>query len=228
MHEPDDRDPAVDPWRDAYRRLQTEGSSSCPDREILVAAALGELEAGRSIEVADHVVSCKSCTATYRDALDLIEETGAMVTPARPARFARSFVRRRGALAAAAALAAVAVGLTLTVRWLGVQEQNIPGPERGGVTDKAETEPPDRARLTSPPDRLVWPADEGAEAYWVVLYDEASTPIWRSQDLREPSVDLPEDARAALRPGQTCYWRVFHRRGLEVRQSDLRRFDLVW
>jgi hypothetical protein len=53
-------------WRQAYRALQTLGSSACPSDDQLIALVLNEVCAGERQRLADHIVQCQRCTDTYR------------------------------------------------------------------------------------------------------------------------------------------------------------------
>lgn len=105
-------DPELKDWRRAWRRLQEAGSDACPPDEALAALALGEVSAEERTALADHVASCRRCSAVYRDLLDLHREAQRLAgaaPAAAPDATAAPPRRTAWAVAAAAALAAVSL-----------------------------------------------------------------------------------------------------------------------
>ena len=80
---PDDLD--LESWRQAYRDLQSRGSPSCPSDEHLIAFVLHEDLGAERERLADHVVSCRRCTALYQVLLRVHRDlTGAHTDPEPP------------------------------------------------------------------------------------------------------------------------------------------------
>jgi hypothetical protein len=52
----------LESWRQAYRDLQSRGSSSCPPDDRLIALVLHEHPGAEREQLADHIVSCRRCT----------------------------------------------------------------------------------------------------------------------------------------------------------------------
>jgi hypothetical protein len=105
-------------------------------------------------------------------------------------------------------------------------EQERPVSERGPRPAAIAVHPADGSVVEAAPRRLSWPPGERAEDYRVVLYDDASTPIWESGRSRSPAVELPEDVRARLPPGRVVYWRFVTHAGIEQSRSPLFRFTV--
>lgn len=216
-----------DPWRDTYRRLQSEGTPSCPGTERLCALVLGELAEKERLELADHVVSCKRCSETMRDLLELHGEAAPELSIAapRPASAWRALGGWR--LAGAAAVVGLALGLTFVARRSPAPPAAPHPAVRGSAGAVVGLEPEDRATLSLPPARLEWPAEEGVEGYSIVLYDFEATPLWESPLVSVPAIEIPEAVRAQIASGGTYYWRVTSLTGIERRQSDLHSFTLA-
>ncbi len=226
MADIEDDGPELEAWRRAGRSLQIDGSDKCPDpgqlAELVIMGAGG---AGGSGALADHIVSCRRCLPAYRSLLALhghaateLKESGAP----RSHRWMRSV--------AAAAVLIIGAG----VSWVLWRERITPREESADRSAQPESlaleqtpsEPPDLARIASPPPRFSWSAEPGADVYWVVLYDAASTVIWESPRVSQTHVVLPPEAGELLIAGEPSFWRVFWVEGLEQRQSPLRQFTL--
>ena len=68
--------------------------------------------------------------------------------------------------------------------------------------------PQQGARLSTPPGRLAWAAEDAGAVYRVVIYDVESVPWWESERTPAPAVELPAAVRDRLAAGGTFYWRV--------------------
>jgi hypothetical protein len=221
MREPSEDDAGVPAWRDAYARIQVEGSDACPSDERLASLALGELVGAERSELTGHVVSCKRCSLATRDLLDLRRESERGLP--RPRR--RRWPRWRIAVAAAAVVSVV--GIPILLRRAGPSAPATPSFPRGQAEATGAIEPPDRATLPIAPAVLRWPKEAGADGYQAVLYDAEATPFWESPVVVEPEVEIPASVRAALRAGSHYYWRTTTIAGIDRRSSPLRRFHLA-
>lgn len=68
--------------------------------------------------------------------------------------------------------------------------------------------PAEGAQLDGIPHRLGWPAQVGARAYRVVVFDTEAEPLWTSADLTSNELAVNEPLAATLRPGSTYLWLV--------------------
>lgn len=217
-----DDDPELEAWRRAGKTLQIDGSDRCPDP-----GQLAELVIRGSGPLADHIVSCRSCLPVYRSLLALHEHAAREL---KESGAPRSNAWRRG-VAAAVAVLIVGAGMS----WVLWRERITPeegsaersADRESAALEQASSEPPDLAMVASPPPRFSWSPEPGADLYWVVLYDAASTVIWESPRVSQTFVVLPPQAGARLVAGEPSFWRVFWVEGLEQRQSPLRQFTLA-
>jgi hypothetical protein len=128
--------------------------------------------------------------------------------------------------AALVATVVVVAGVSLTL-WRAPHPGGMPTPgERGGRFETMQVEPPHRAALPAPPERLAWSPVESVEGYHVILQDSELTPIWESPRVAATSVVLPETVRHGLQPGRAYYWRVIIHEAIDQRQSNLFQFTL--
>lgn len=68
--------------------------------------------------------------------------------------------------------------------------------------------PADGAQLDAMPRRLAWPAQVGASAYRVIIFDTDGEPLWTSADLTNNELAVNEPLAAILRPDSTYLWLV--------------------
>jgi len=216
-----DDDPDLEAWRRAGKTLQVDGSDRCPDP-----GQLAELVITGSGALADHIVSCRSCLPMYRSLLALHEHAAKeLKEPGAP----RSHAWRRG-VAAAAAVLIVGAGVSWVLwreRITDDRSADRSAHPESAALERTSSEPPDLAMVAAPPPRFSWSPEPGADVYWVVLYDAASTVIWKSPRVSQTHVVLPPEAGARLVSGEPSFWRVFWVEGLEQRQSPLRQFTLA-
>ena len=206
-------DSRLEELRASYRQTMTAGSESCPGDEALAALAVGERD-GESAGLADHVVTCRRCAERYRTLRELHRAADRRATPE-----ARRRRRPLRAVFAVAAMLVVALGL---YRFLALPSQE---PSPGGTEDPLrasaagiEVTPADGAALEAPPRSLSWSAQIGAGTYRVLLFDAAAEPLWESEPLDRPRVDLPEPAVEQLRGGGSYFW-VVRRSGFAKRRE---------
>jgi anti-sigma factor RsiW len=192
-------------WRRAYRDGLPEGSPDCPSEEELVSLVVGEASADERARLADHLVACARCAATYRTLGDLHREASS--AGRRAGRV--TWTQRRLVVWAAAAVLLVAVGVALRVAPVRLPTGGPQGEVmRGRPLTAAPVEPEQGARLATPPRRLAWKAEDAGATYRVVLYDVESVPIWESDRTSEPALALPSTVQDRLARGGTFYWRV--------------------
>jgi len=217
----------LEAWRRAWRDTRETASSSCLSEDLLAGLLMGDVAPETRMRAADHVVSCRRCAARYR-ALSLLRDEAPPAVASASVEAAGATTRYPATWRIASLAAAVLVGVGLS--WLMIDrrvgEGPLPGSERGGPRAQARAEPADGAILGTAPSRFEWPPEREADSYWIVLYDDRSTPIWTSPAGGDLSVMLPEDERGALEPGRSYFWRVFFIQGVERRQSQLHRFSI--
>lgn len=203
--------PTDDELRDLWRSATAASPAEHPDADELERAARGELPPADRERVADHLVECGDCAALVRRLGDLQRwaDAAASEVSARGAAAVSGTEHHRRwrpvlGLAAALVLATLA-GLAI---W---QLAPVPGgkpPDALRSSAPAAVRPISGATLSEPPSHLAWPAQPGAAAYRVVLYDERAEVLWRGPAVRGTELDLPPDAAALLRPGHSYSWSV--------------------
>ena len=180
----------------------------CPPPERIWAAVGGELSSDGLRDVVDHTVTCAVCAESWRLAAELIAEEASAAHP-EPAEepgpsengFWRSWLQ-------VAALMVVLAGAGLLLRPDGAPS---PAPVRSG--DEAGISaltPQDRAlpreafvlRWTGPAPGLRY----DVEVTWITA--EASTVVFRAQDLEETEVRVPPEALAELPSEARLLWEV--------------------
>jgi hypothetical protein len=189
---------------DAVRRsFATPGPApdpdACPATDRIWAASHGELDAGATGEVVDHLHACPSCAAEWRAAAPAVEEsTAATSSPA----------GRRSPPVAWLALAAtliVAVGLVFLLR---------PGATFEAPAFRADQEPGIRSLIPEgaalPRDRFLlrWEPVEDDALYAVQVDRQDLTPVHDARDLGVSELLVPEEALQDVPAGATLVWRV--------------------
>ena len=134
---------------------------------------------------------------------------------------------RYRAVAAIAAIVVLVAGSSLIVWQSKIHQEPPASNERAPISLGLNVEPPNKAAINQPPERLAWSAIEGGLTYRVVLYDFQSTPIWESGPLKESSATLPVAVRQLLLRNQPYYWRIIFEDKIEQRQSELFQFTIT-
>lgn len=169
-------------------------AAGCPDDERLAALVVGELTGDERADVADHVVRCARCAASYRDLLELHAAAGAEPSPARSPLASRAWWLSAGV----AALLVLGVALFMP-------RPTAPDPAvlRGG----GEVAAWPAGTLDESPLEFRWPAQALADGYTVELFDREARPIWSAASA-EPRLVLDPDQRALIDAGGGYYWIV--------------------
>ena len=195
--EPAADDAALARWRVAYRASMQGASAACPSDEALVALVQGEISPDERRTAAAHVVACRACTDNYRLLLQLHDE----VRPGHRAHWRW----RTASIAAALILAALGAALLWQARqsWMhgGFSEEGIRGPA-------VSIQPADRASLPAPPLEFIWPAQTGATAYRLRLYDSGGDPVWQPAPVNESRVTVSREIAESLERGRPYFWVV--------------------
>ena len=188
----------------AYRELQIPGSDQCPDADALAALAVGETPTGEREGLADHVVSCRRCSESYRSGAD--SRAG---VPTRAG--ARSW---HPGWIAAAAIALVAAGGVIVFR-SARREEALRG---SGRETAGSVAPADGAALANPPAVFRWPPQPQAEGYRVKLFASNGDTVWEGDAGAVHRLEVPEAAKSRLRPGQSHFWTVEVQMPLETQR----------
>lgn len=188
----------------------------CPPPERLWEAATGELDPAATGDVVEHLAACPQCAESWRLATAFAaEEAGGVrdlaATAGSPRAAGRAFAWRPW-LAAAAAVAAVAVGLVWVVPELvgPAPATDAPvyreaAPEAGAIRSAL---PADRALSRRAP-VLVWsPVETPGTTYDIDVTTEELVPVAEARGLEEASFQLPAGALDALPAGTRLLWRV--------------------
>lgn len=199
-------------YRDGTRRAR---QIDCPDSEMLPRAAAGELPPAELDALVSHLASCSDCSEELQLARPLL------VKGAAPGGARRTW-HLVLPLAAAVLLAA---GVAILTR--SPSRPGGPSAVRGAESSGERTVPPNGARLPEPPAGLEWTNAPPAESFEIVVFDAASTEVWRSTPSVAPKAVLPAGFRSSLRPGAPYYWRILAVRGVERSTSPLFRFEIA-
>jgi anti-sigma factor RsiW len=197
----------------------------CADASRIDAYLRNELSPEEAARFEEHYFDCPECFRELGERSALAEA----LKEAGPAAFAARVPARkswRWALAAAAALLSVAVGLKLfSPRPPKPSEITFSGDETVRGASLGIVGP--SGALGAAPERLEWRAVSRAAEYSVALEEGAST-IWKATTAAS-SADLPEDIRLKLRAGVAYTWRVraYTSRGTLVAVSDPAVFTLI-
>src|SRR5262249_5752198 len=172
-----------------------------PSDDTLAAFVLGDLSGEDRSRCADHIPSCRACTADYRALAEVHAQTSAALRP------------RDGWRAAwvAAAVVALAVGGALIVVRSGRREEAF----RETPPAAASVEPADGATLAHAPSALHWPVQRDAEGYRVKLFGPSGDAIWEMDAQKADRIEVPEAVRSRLEPGRSYFWNVEVRLPLE-------------
>lgn len=202
--------------------------STCPSAEAMGRFAAGDLEPVERARILDHAVTCATCgeeIALFRPLRDWASESaGTLERHGRFSRFANTL------LPVAAGLF-LAIGAALWLRPIEWQSGGLRDVgASGGMSSAWTLDPPAGATLPEPPRALVLRGvgrEIATASYEFQLFDHELALVWRSGQLDQPRVELPEEVRAGLRPGETYGWRVIVGDGLENRHSSLAEFSLA-
>lgn len=179
----------------------------CPAPEKIWDAVRGELPPDRIREIVEHTALCASCAEDWRLARTFqAQETAARtVTPTNVVPFAPRQRLRNFALAIAAALALVVVG----VQWFQRPQINEPGYREGGPQAGIRSLLPEGEAL--PRDRFVlrWAAPGAPGAtYDVQVSTEDLQVVATAEDVRGTEYQVPESALAGLPASTRLLWKV--------------------
>lgn len=194
--------------RDAFAAQPNRGPHPklCPQPETILEAVNGELSPEQIREMVEHTALCASCAEDWRlaRAFQAEEKAAGAATPPNVVPFAPRQRLRNFALAAAAALALVVVG----VQWLQ-QPQTDPGYREGGQQTGIRSLLPEGEAL--PRDRFVlrWAAPGAPGAtYDVQVSTEDLRVVATAEDLRGTEYQVPESALAGLPASARLLWKV--------------------
>jgi hypothetical protein len=198
-----DQDRLEETLRTAREARKTQGSAECPPLENLARLVLGEAGRRERRRTLDHVAGCGECAKILRSLLRISDEFDRLAAAEAPRPKPGLVPGRRAAVAALAALAGV-IAVTYAVVRLA---------ERPVVRGTAEVEvrlvsPKPGATLEAAEIELRWEAVPKAADYRVQLFDASLAKLWQSASLEDASLKLPAEARAALREGESYFWRV--------------------
>jgi hypothetical protein len=236
---------------------KTPRQTKCLTEDQFMRAATGEMSSEERRNIARHLITCIDCTEEYQALRSLetwaedarialapsVEADSADSSSSSASRSSRGGLQGFGHSVAAfwqrlvwetraRRLAAAGVMIILVassvVIWQSIRHREPPvSTERARVSPRLSVEPPDKAILNQPPEKLAWSEMERAITYRVVLYDFQSTPVWESAPLRETSATLPESVRQQMLRNQPYYWRVIAEDAIDQRQSELFQFILT-
>jgi len=181
----------------AFRGLAepAETASGCPDRDMIWKAQAGSLAREEAIRVVEHTGQCASCAEAWR----LAHSMGAMEGPPTV-----SSAGRWGLLAAAA-VAVVAIGLTIVV----VTRQEAGAPVlRSGESNRIESLVPEDRPLPAGELRLRWSGGAEGALYAVRLTTEDFRTLATVEGLKQQEYLVPVDLLADVEPGTRLLWRV--------------------
>jgi hypothetical protein len=198
-----DQDWLAGTLRAALAAQKTGGGAECPPPEDLLRLVTREAGRGERRRTLDHVASCGECAKLLKSLLRISDEFDRLAAEAGPRPKPKLVPGRRAAVAALAALAGV-IAVTYAVVRLA---------ERPVVRGTAEVEvrlvsPKPGATLEAAEIELRWEAVPKAAGYRVELFDASLAKLWQSDSLEEAGLKLPAEARAALREGESYFWRV--------------------
>ena len=192
-------DPTVAGWRAAYRGSMIGASPACPSDDRLAALACGDVSEDDRRRIADHVTTCRACADTYRLLLELHQEAGRASHAAPPWRW------KSAGIAAAAILATAALLVFWQVRASRSGPSSFEDEVRGPI---ASVQPPHRAALSTPPEEFIWPAQTGATAYRLRLYDSGGDPVWEPPPVNDTRLRLSAETAGSLQSGRAYFWVV--------------------
>ncbi len=176
-----------------------EPPGDCPAADRLAAAAQDRCSADEFNRILDHTVVCAACAASWRIARELRDEEAG----AAPARLRRSGLPA-WALAAAAVLA-VAAGVTLVPQWIDLHRAPV---YRSNEAPTVRSEIEDGRVL--PRDRVLlrWSCDLEDSVFSVRVMDVDLNPLASADQLQQEEFLVPEQALAGLASGDVVLWRV--------------------
>lgn len=187
---------------------QASCTTKCPDADVLMALALGQLKGSERDTIAAQVGACAQCAAAVQMALASGEWAEALaydledeVTKSNVVSITTRARRRMplwipAALAAGIALIFVAVPTLRTAP----PEPVLRGPALQPV------QPADSAVLSAPPTELRWPCEAAPHTTRVELLDAAALRIWQGST-RNCTVALPAQIQASMLDG-AYLWRL--------------------
>ncbi len=192
---------------------QTSCTAQCPDAEVLMAFALGQLKDNERDTIAAQVSACTQCAAAVQLALASGDWADALaydleneVTKANVVSIATR-ARRRLPLWIPAVLAA---GVALLFVVLPTLRAPPPEPVLRGPALQA-VQPADSAVLSAPPSELRWPCEAAPHATRVELLDAAALRIWQGST-QNCTVALPAQIQARMLDG-AYLWRLTRSNG---------------
>lgn len=178
---------------------------ACPAPLLLLEAASGELDPGKTRAIVEHTVACGACSEAWRIAVEVARETGG--ARQRPQRATPRWI----ALAATVALAALVV--------YSLPERRAPAYRDSAAPPEIRAAVPDRAALTRNAFVLSWTPIHDALEYDLEVASEDLAPLLRLRGLTRTDHQVPAGALARVPDGGIVVWRVVARLpgGREVR-----------
>jgi hypothetical protein len=194
-------------WKDIERIIREnpdpgEIGKACPTPEELARLVEGKARRGARNKILKHVANCPDCAQIIKSLLSLSREidilTGEPEVVPRP----RFFLGRRLAITALATMVGITIlaisitrfskTYTLRGRTGGIE---LISPERGALLEAGRIQ-------------FEWKAVPEASRYFVEIFGGSLELVWRSESLYRPQAEMPEGTAAAIRKGETYFWRV--------------------
>ncbi len=190
-----------------------ERDETCPSPERLAACVFSRAGRKERTAILEHAAECPDCARALKCALGMSDEADAFIARLKalgrtkpadepPARGVFARLMPKPALAVAGAffvVAAIGFGVLRLMRSSGV---------RGGESHAVRMIAPLDSAVRLDDVRFRWEAAEGADHYFVEVFDSAFRLLWRSGSLKAAETDLPSEARREVVPGGTYFWLV--------------------
>jgi hypothetical protein len=216
-------------YKDYVRSRTPATREGCPGPEQLLRMLRGEGQEAEKTRVVDHVSQCGECARELDFLLEAVRAETTIIQDLERQEARASAARRRPFYfrfswgLASLLVAAAAAGFFF---WKTVIS---PSPETYRATSPSKMELIGPRQVQPDASSLVfrWKPVKDADFYIVEVFDEALTPLWKSDEVPQSQAIPSAGLKAKLAPGRTYFWMVTaHFPEKETTASPLQEFRL--
>jgi len=184
-----------------------ESRKNCLSPEKLILTARGELSDKEKSESLQHITDCIYCSLEIKEILKILHYEKQFIEKITKKTQKNNEKNFPGTKWKTAAVSAVLLLLVVS-SFLMIQRMKNSHYLRGGSTQILKLIAPVDTYASKSYPLFKWTAVEQAGYYIFEIYDEFLTPLWESEKLYHPSLQLPDEIVSSMKSGAGYYWMV--------------------